>query len=470
MLNGKFHLQFLISFFLFILISKTYAIVTIKADNPNFHYTGRIDFTVAEQPTFYWPGTYVKAKFEGPIVFISLNDQTGQTYYNVFIDEDFDNPHIIDCSAGSKNYLVSATLKDTVHSILIFRRTEASTGPTKFLGIQLNDGKNLVESEQPQKHKIIFYGNSITCGMGNEAPDNGSDDKMAEENNFLAYGAVASRLLNADYICIAKSGIGIIVSWFDLVMPDYYYRLNPDDSLSYWDFSEYIPDVVVVNLFQNDSWLIGNLKPVPDSSQIVQAYYDFIQKIRQHHSTAYLICSLGSMDATRSGSPWPGYIEEAVRKMQIENADSKITTFFFPFDPSWTKHPRVRHHLKMGQNLVDFINQKLNWDSTETSIQKAMPVLKSQNDFFLFQNYPNPFNPTTNISFQFYKPTKASLDIFDLNGNLVRSLFHNNQMNGSTSINWDGKDTLGYNVASGIYFYSLKTESGSLTRKMMVLK
>lgn len=101
-------------------------------------------------------------------------------------------------------------------------------------------------------------------------------------------------------MCTAKSGIGIMISWFDMVMDDYYYRLNPDDVNSNWDFNEFIPDVVVINLFQNDSWLVGGINPVPDSSQRVAAYIAFVREIRSRHPEAFIVCALGSMDATKS--------------------------------------------------------------------------------------------------------------------------------------------------------------------------
>jgi hypothetical protein len=46
-----------------------------------------------------------------------------------------------------------------------------------------------------------------------------------------------------------------MLSWFPLIMPEMYDRADPTDSTSKWDFSKYTPDVVVINLFQNDSWL-----------------------------------------------------------------------------------------------------------------------------------------------------------------------------------------------------------------------
>lgn len=129
---------------------------TIKPDNPSFQFTGRIDFSDSLKPILFWPGTSIKTKFEGKYLMLVLDDKTGESFYNVFIDENYDDPIIIDCEAGQKSYLVSATLKDTLHSLLIFRRTEASTGPTKFLGIQLLDNKTILPPDERPKRKIVF--------------------------------------------------------------------------------------------------------------------------------------------------------------------------------------------------------------------------------------------------------------------------------------------------------------------------
>lgn len=462
MFNKKINTSYLISFFVFCLTLESFGLTTIKADNPNFQYTGRIDFSVPDKPVIFWPGTYIKAKFEGSLLILMLDDQTGQTYYNVFIDEDYEHPYLVDCNAGSQIYLISAILTDTVHSLLLFRRTEASTGSTKFLGIQINDGKTIVEQSARPERKILFYGNSITCGMGNEAPDNGADDKMSQENNFLAYGAITSRLLNADYMCIAKSGIGIMISWFPLIMFDYYYRLNPDDPVSQWDFNEFIPDVVVINLFQNDSWLIDNLNPVPDSSQRVAAYVDFVRTIRSRHPNAFIVCSLGSMDATRAGSPWPGYITSAVEYMKAQDNDTNLGTFFFPFDPSWTKHPRVRHHLVMGQNLANYIGNEMGW---LTDVENNS-VVELPNSNKLLQNYPNPFNPSTKISWQSSVDSRQTLKVFDILGNEVAILVDEFRPAGSYEAEFSNKGAL----ASGIYIYELRLGDFVSVKKMLLMK
>ncbi|NQT25317.1 T9SS type A sorting domain-containing protein [candidate division KSB1 bacterium] len=450
-----------------LLMASVLAGATMPPDHPNFQYTGRIDFSSPDAPMLYWPGTSIKANFEGTSLSVLLNDQNGQSYYNVFIDEDYENPYIIECGAGNQSYIISSTLADTIHPLLIFRRTEASTGPTEFLGIEIDEGKTLLEPPERPEHRIKFYGNSITCGMGNEAPDSGSDDIMEEENNFLAYGAIASRLLDAEYMCIAKSGIGIMISWFNMIMPEYYYRLDPDDSESYWDFSLYVPDVVVINLFQNDSWLINNLNPIPNSMEIINAYVNFVRQIRTAHPTAYIVCSLGSMDATRQGSPWPGYIEDAVEHMQTEDDDANIDVFFFPFE-NWYKHPRVRHHLQMGEDLANFIGESTGW--IDVSVDGLHLKTDSQPLFCLEQNYPNPFNASTQITFEIPQSGQVKLNVYNALGHRIICLVNENLQSGFHATTWNARDAMGKDVSSGIYFYSLTYgQQKNITNSKMLL-
>lgn len=90
--------------------------------------------------------------------------------------------------------------------------------------------------------------------------------------------------------------------------------------------------------------------------------------------------------------------------------------------------------------------------------------------FALNQNYPNPFNLCTEISFQLPVETWVSLKIYNTRGQLVRSLIHRNKESGVYSVNWDGKDEGGNEVASGIYFYKLTAGNFSSIRKMVLIK
>ena len=93
----------------------------------------------------------------------------------------------------------------------------------------------------------------------------------------------------------------------------------------------------------------------------------------------------------------------------------------------------------------------------------------------LLRNYPNPFNPETWIPYRLAEDADVSLTIYDVNGELVRSIDVGHQSaavyeSRSKAIYWDGRNRFGEQVASGIYFYSLSAGDFSATRKMVILK
>lgn len=96
-------------------------------------------------------------------------------------------------------------------------------------------------------------------------------------------------------------------------------------------------------------------------------------------------------------------------------------------------------------------------------------------EFELLQNYPNPFNPTTKIKFgvgslEFGNPVHTTLKVYNILGQLVRTLLDEEKTPGKYEINWDGKDDLGKEVGSGIYFYQVRTRNYTDTKKMVLLR
>jgi hypothetical protein len=91
--------------------------------------------------------------------------------------------------------------------------------------------------------------------------------------------------------------------------------------------------------------------------------------------------------------------------------------------------------------------------------------------FALHQNVPNPFNPATAIEYDVPSPGgKVTIEVFDVAGRLVKTLVSSHKSPGSWSVNWDGKDNNGRNVATGIYFYRLSALGFTRTMKMTLLK
>ena len=110
----------------------------------------------------------------------------------------------------------------------------------------------------------------------------------------------------------------------------------------------------------------------------------------------------------------------------------------------------------VGQEITE-----LAYNEIITSIEKDDLL----NEFSLSQNYPNPFNPSTTISYSIPKQTHVSLKVYDVLGKEVAELVNEEMSSGSYKLDFDAS-----NLSSGIYFYTLRTNKFSNTRKMLLLK
>jgi hypothetical protein len=104
----------------------------------------------------------------------------------------------------------------------------------------------------------------------------------------------------------------------------------------------------------------------------------------------------------------------------------------------------------------------------------ACPDTSSTNsaprEFDSFRSYPNPFNPTTQIAFVLDHQQHVTVELFDVLGRRVRRLVCGNMPVGHHSIRWDGRDEVGQNVCSGIYFCRMTVGNATVTKKLVLLK
>jgi len=91
------------------------------------------------------------------------------------------------------------------------------------------------------------------------------------------------------------------------------------------------------------------------------------------------------------------------------------------------------------------------------------------NAFILF-NYPNPFNAETSIKFSLSKPSHVELAVYDLSGSKVKTIIDSYLEPGPHTVTWDGRNSAGQAVSSGVYFYTLYLDDISSSRRMLLLK
>ena len=120
-------------------------------------------------------------------------------------------------------------------------------------------------------------------------------------------------------------------------------------------------------------------------------------------------------------------------------------------------------------------------DSTEISVYDRNVLIpssinetkKSQipNNFILHQNYPNPFNSQTVITFELLEPTTIHLNVYDASGKLIKSLIDDEFRDaGRYHESWDGANSKGHIVSSGVYFYRLEAWNISKSKSMILKK
>ena len=327
------------NYFLSILIFASYSCashksIVIKYSDSEIKYTGRIDTSNTNSAEIYWSGSSIKLNFEGTSVYALMENERKDNYYNIIIDND---SVVIFSPDTTKTYQrIASNLSKGKHTIELFRRNEWSRGKTKFYGFKIKGHPKKLPKSPTLKRKIEFYGNSISAGYGVEDYSGKDSPDSTFTNNYKSYAAITARYLNAE------------------------------DENSTWDFKKFKPDVVVVNLFQNDSWLVNrkehpefkskfNTKP-PSESYIIDSYSKFISKIRQEYPEAKIITMLGNMDATRTESKWPEYIVKAVESLK----DKNIYTHFIPFKES-PGHPTEKEQEDIANSLIKFIEDNIEW-------------------------------------------------------------------------------------------------------------
>ena len=319
------------------------------------HYLGRFDWSAPGVARFEWSGSGFFARFQGTGVSASLGGVGGKLA--VIID---DGAPVVVTSDGTEGVVSLASgLAQGEHRVELYRRPEASLGEMRFGGLTVSGG-TLVASPPPFARRIEFIGDSITAGYGNEGADKSCSFSYATENEHLTYAAIAARELLAEHHTIAWSGIGMYRAYGETTstnqMPVLYERTLPSQAGSQWDFTQWIPDVVVIDLGTND------FSKGDPGAPYVAAYLDFVVKLRGRYPQAHVFCAIGPMEnssafktavqtivSTRNTAGDP-----LVHFLEFVNQDGSLG-----YGCDW--HPSLATHRQMAGTLVPAIKTVTGW-------------------------------------------------------------------------------------------------------------
>ncbi len=325
----------------------------IAANHPQLNYVGRWDASDPAGPRSEWPATQIHLTLEGTAINVVL---AGQQAFQVVVDGV--PTKTLTMLPGQSVYAVASGLAPGSHRIELFKRSEGWGGPVQVKGFQIPAEAKLLDPPT-FKRRILFIGDSITAGYGNEAKTAEEHYSPATSNAWLAWGAVAARSLEAELTSLAISG-----SWLQKndmrkpVMPEVWVKTMPFTKSEPWDQSRSIADAVVVNLGTNDKQ-----KPI-EAQAWRDAYTGFIGQLRTAYPAAHIFLCIGPMSHGPQGCIVP--FNAAIAADYAAKGDAKIHAVALALQKQsdgigadW--HPSAKTHQLMADAISAEIRKQLGW-------------------------------------------------------------------------------------------------------------
>ena len=284
-----------------------------------------------------------------------------------------DKERVIDDMLDEKEKTYTAFESDSEKSVnvQIIKLSECTMSTFGIKPIKLGEGEK-IEPAKAKDLKIEFIGDSITCGYGVDDPDKEHHFKTSTEDVTKAYAYKTAQALDADYSMVSISGYGIISGYTDSgkkpeqTIPQYYDKLGFSynkfaDSLEVagleWNFDNYKPDIVVINLGTND---MSYAKNELTQAEFEEGYIEFLKQVRSHNPDSYIFCTYGVMGNTLIRN-----IKNVCDKYSEETGDNKVTFFTLPMQDEnkngivadW--HPSEATHEICAQRAVKTIKETL---------------------------------------------------------------------------------------------------------------
>lgn len=233
----------------------------VDAGPPDVQRIGRFDERDPRGPICGWPGCRIVARFEGTVVRVRLSERPvnhGPSEWDVAIDGAWKTPHLV-LEPGEHEYVLAEGLPRGVHTVELYKRSEAQNGVTQFLGYEFPGGA-LLPPPPRRDRRVEIVGDSDVTGFGYVGALTGVCEPgpmwAARFENFRgAWGARLGEKLAAELHGTAFSGKGF---YYNIWRPDpetvdrIFPLANPVDKGALWDTATWIPHVVVVAIGGND--------------------------------------------------------------------------------------------------------------------------------------------------------------------------------------------------------------------------
>ena len=340
--------------------------VTIPADDARLHYVGRFDRRDAKAPRATWSHTGLVVRFHGG----ALNVLVEGGPFQIVIDGR--DAGTLATRGGQQRYRVADGLSDGEHTVALWKRTEPCFGVATFHGVELPDGARLLEPNPPPR-RLELIGDSVATGHGNDGTQPTHPISAETQNAWLAYGAIAARMLDAEFTCIGWSGRKV---WPNDTIGELYDLTIPQEKRA-WDFTGPPPHAVVVALGANDF-----RQGPPEREGWTAAYVQLLERIRGRYPEARVFVASAPTLAGGWRTTLLEYLEQVVRaRHDAGDANVTLLTFSEPPKPGVegvgaNYHPSQRTHRRLAEELAAAVGATMHWPTRpiDDVLQRHQPA------------------------------------------------------------------------------------------------
>ena len=339
----------------------------IQPSHENLIYCGRIDWSDSEAPVFVYPCTSVQMRFTGNVLKIYVRN------YNAYWDNYLG--YILDGKQGrillppEGDAVFEIEVEQTAyreHELMLFKRQDACH-ELAFLGMEIGEGERILKASVKPERRLEVYGDSVSAGEVSEAVDYaGKEDPQHNgeySNSWYSYAWMTARKLHAQIHDIAQGGIALMdkTGWF--YEPEAVGMETVWDKIHYnpvlgkpmqWNFDQYIPQVVIVAIGQNDSHPQDYMAQEYGGERAFtwrEHYRNFLKKIRGTYPDARIICCTTLLNHDKA---WDMSIGQVVQELK----DKNITQYLFKRNGSGTPgHLRIPEAQEMANELAAYITK-----------------------------------------------------------------------------------------------------------------
>ncbi|MFA4948070.1 MAG: FlgD immunoglobulin-like domain containing protein [Candidatus Krumholzibacteriia bacterium] len=154
----------------------------------------------------------------------------------------------------------------------------------------------------------------------------------------------------------------------------------------------------------------------------------------------------------------------AIASSQMNPGGYYVRTMWFGFSFQYIRddvNAAPIDRFELAKNVFQWMQETTHW----SGVDDTTPAVNA-----LTQNFPNPFNPSTTIKFDLEEKGPVTLKVYNVAGQLVRTLVDEARDAGAYSAVWDGRNNIGADASSGIYFYKMETAGFLATKKLVLLR